>query len=160
MNTIRLKIRDLEVEGIGFDSFEKFEPILNRAVEIWKGSGGSTANSATTTPRKTDVGATSEEFGDISINSFIVKVGGESCRDLLKASAGYLTIVQSQERINHDDLVATAKQSTRWKKDFSANVNRDIKRMIDHGEITENATKIYSLPLAAVEEMRSMLSNG
>ena len=160
MNTIRLKIRDLEIEGVGFDTFEKFEPILNRAVEIWKSSGGATPNSAPLTPRKNEAGVSSEQFGSISINSFIVKVGGESCRDLLKASAGYLTIVQSQERINHDDLVATAKQSTRWKKDFSANVNRDVKRMIDQGEITENATKIYSLPPAAVEEMRSMLSNG
>lgn len=159
MHTIRLKIRDLEVEGIGFDSFEKFEPILNKAVEIWKGSGGNeiVKTPANAPPVPKVVNASSGETLDMSINSFVAKVGGDSCRNLLKASAGYLVLVKGEQKLKREDLINTAKDSTSWKKNFVNQTGINIERMIKHSELIENSSGIYSLPSPIVEEMQSKL---
>ena len=162
MQSIRMKIRDFELEGIGFKSFEEFEPILNRALEIWKGS-----SSARQRLQNDDLSSPSHEpeprsgsVPDITINTFVARVGGDSCRDLLKASAGYLAIVGSQERIRHEELISTAKSSSRWKKSYSNMMSRDLKRMIENDEIVENASGQYSLPSTAIDEMSAKLGNG
>lgn len=162
MHTIRMKIRDFEVEGIGFDSLEKFEPILSRALEIWKNT------TPPSQPMKTEavskvVGeqvASSGAIPEITVNTFVARIGADSCRDLLKASAGYLAIIMSQERIRHEDLIATAKGCSRWKKTYSNMMSKDLKRMIEKNEIIENASGQYSLPSTIIEEMQLKLNNG
>lgn len=162
MHTIRMKIRDFEVEGIGFDSLEKFEPILNRALEIWKDNTTprQPLKTQTFSPATGEQTAQSDNIPEITMNTFVARVGADSCRDLLKASAGYLAIVTSQERIRHEDLIATAKGCSRWKKTYSNMMSKDLKRMIEKNEIIENASGQYSLPPVIMEEMRSKLTNG
>lgn len=160
MHTIRLKIRDLEVEGIGFDSFEKFEPILNRAVEIWKES--STANRFEQTPKSlssdTSASTIPVEQAELSINSFVARVGGDTCREILSASAGYLIIIRSYQRIPHEELLETARSCSRWKKDYGNNLMRDVKRMIEQSQLIENSDRVYSLPHSILEEMKTKIA--
>jgi hypothetical protein len=157
MNTVRLKVRDLEFEATGFDTFAACEPILNRAIEIWKGAPCSVpAGNMIDKPQQAN-----RESGplpsDISINSFAAKLTADSCRDLLKICAAYLTIAKGQERFSRDELLATAKSSSRWKKTYTNQVAGNIQRMISQSELTENATGVYTLPDQIIEQVRAQL---
>ncbi len=156
MNTIRLKIRDLEIEGIGFDSFEKFEPVLSRAVEIWKEIGAIESAPKKNPPHSNEHKSTS--LDGISINSFAAKLSGDTCRDLLRISAAYIVLVGGQQKFKREELINTAKESSRWKKNYADQMSVNITRMIAKSELTENATGIYSLPPQVIDEFKQKLS--
>lgn len=158
MQSIRLKIRDFEIEGTGFETLEEFEPVLNRALEIWRESPTPVKGPASSLDRPEI--STPANAPEITMNTFVARVGADSCRALLRASAGYLTIVAAHERIRHDDLITTAQSCSRWKKSYSNMMSKDLKRMIEKGEIIENASGQYSLPAAQCEQMRAQLGNG
>lgn len=157
MLTIRVKIRDLELEGTGFDSFEKFEPVLDRVVAIWKESAGSNSERLGKNLNPSSDIELPPGSWEMSINSFAAKLGGDTCRDLLKIGATYLSLVQGKQRFPRLDLLAIVKESTRWKKSYGNQVARDIQRMIAQSELVENATDIYSVPANVLDEIRSKL---
>jgi hypothetical protein len=157
MNTVRLKVRDLEFEATGFDTFAVCEPLLNRAIEIWKEGPRIAPATAISEKPPQRVREGSSSPSDLSVNSFAARLSGDSCRDLLKICGAYLAIVKGQERFSRDDLVSTAKSSSRWKKNYTNQVASNIQRMISQSELIENATDVFTLPDSIVEQVRAQL---
>lgn len=92
-----------------------------------------------------------------TINTVASKLGADSCRTVLIASAVHLTLVQGKDAFTRAELVGLAKQAKVWKADYTNQVSTMIGRLADAGVLVEKAKDTYFLSDASTGQYRAAL---
>lgn len=81
----------------------------------------------------------------MGINSVVAVLGGGSCRELLIAAAAVIGVVQGRSRFARKEWEDIAADAHQWKASYGNQKARDIKRLIQSGEVIENSKDVFSL---------------
>ena len=92
-----------------------------------------------------------------TINTVSIRLGAESCRDLLIASAAYLMVFQGKDRFTRSELLATAKEAQAWKSDHGSQVSINLRRMQDAQELFEKAKDVFALSPKKLKELEAKI---
>ena len=93
-----------------------------------------------------------------TINTVAIRIGAESCRDLMIAAAAYITIFQGKVRFTKAELISAAKEAQAWKSDHSAQISINIKRMQETQELFEKSKDIFALSPKKLKELESKIA--
>jgi hypothetical protein len=94
-----------------------------------------------------------------TISTVAVKIGASSCRTLLVAAAGYLTLYKGNEKFSREELVACAKEARTWKSDYTVQTSVNINRMCDAEELIEKSKDVYALSQKKLIELEEKLGD-
>lgn len=106
-------------------------------------------------PEQKDFNSTTIEAG---INTFVARLGGKSGREILKAAAAHITLVEGASTFSSDQWKKRAKEARDWQAGYAKLQARDMKRMIDQGEINEKGADMYALPTKTLDDVRRVMS--
>lgn len=161
LSQIAVRINRIEIEFKGSENFieTKLVDLLERLIKAAESSAVIPAmpDQRDAEPDSLDIKNQPKPKLSLSINSVIAKVGGDSCRAILLASAAHISLVQGKNRFTRDELVTGAKEASVYKRDYSNQVSRDLSRLIKSGEIIENAKDVFCLSEAKKAEFAAKL---
>lgn len=93
-----------------------------------------------------------------TINTVVTKLGANSCRTLLIASAGYLSLFRGKEKFSRDELIAAAREARLWKQDYVPQLSLNITRMCEAEELIEKARDVYDIAPKKLAEIEKKLA--
>lgn len=93
-----------------------------------------------------------------TINTVVTKLGANSCRTLLIASAGYLSLFRGKEKFSRDELIAVAKDARLWRQDYVPQLSLNITRMCEAEELVEKAKDVYDIAPKKLAEIEKKLA--
>lgn len=144
MTSVRVRLGQAEVE-IQSDTLEA-EDALQAAIDtLLTLLDGRQMTAAETAEQRGYAESEASVSGDMGINSVIAVVGGGSCREILIAAAAVIGIVQGRARFPKKEWEEIASSAHLWKASYASSKARDIKRLIQSGELIENSKDIFSL---------------
>lgn len=159
MGRLRLKAGnaelEIEVEGDDFStSLPQAVDALERLARA-KPAPESKAESGS----EGEIGVGSADRPEAGINTIVARFGAGSARAILRAAAIHLSLVDGLAVFSRDAWGKRAREARDWQVGYGVNQSRDIKRMIDAGEIVEKSATTYALPSVALEEAKRALAD-
>lgn len=95
---------------------------------------------------------------DYSINTVASKLGVQSGRDMVLASAAYLSFVENRESFTRQDLLRTMQRATSYyKQTMGSNLSKTISRMIKGDDLLEGSKGTYSIAALRKGQLRHEL---
>ena len=95
---------------------------------------------------------------DESINTIVARLKADSGREILRAAAAHITLVDGIAQFTKADWLERAHSANEWKKSYGSQQARDVKRMIDSDEIREKAGGLYSISTKYLDQVRAALN--
>ncbi|MEZ5960159.1 MAG: hypothetical protein R3C30_06975 [Hyphomonadaceae bacterium] len=139
---VRLSQAEVEIESDKLDAEDALQTAIDTLFTLL--SRGSTAPD----PEEADdtIGSASPAgANEMGINSVVAIVGGGSCREILIAAAAVIGIIQGRARFPRKEWEDVAAAAHMWKASYGSQKSRDIKRLIQSGELIENSKDVFSL---------------
>lgn len=157
MGQLKIRAGDIEIYiDVENDSFDEPLKIAIDALKQFSGAKLATISPASSSFIENDAdGATL----DVGINSVVAKLGGSSAREILRAAAVHLCLVDGLESFTRSALMARAHEARDWQAGYNTNQSRDLSRMVDQDELVEKTGGQYALPSKALAEARRALTN-
>lgn len=107
-----------------------------------------------------EVGSTEQNapLREGTINTVVMKLGANSCRTLLNASAAYLALFRGKEKFSREELISVAKEARLWKQDYVPQLSLNIARMCEAEELIEKAKDVYDIAPKKLAEIEKKLA--
>ena len=155
MTTLQMKIGNSELTLESASALSPDE--LDNAFKAFERFRGMVGASPMTIATSGDGGSPPASNGgiDASIDMFVSRLGGDSCRALLKAAAAHLTLVDGQAVFGRQLWFERAQEAHEWRADYSSNRARDVRRMISSKEMIEKQGGMYALTPRVAAEIRA-----
>ena len=161
-NKIKIKLGILEIEYEGSNEYIKNDlPILidklnSLTNDVFKNDIEEINNSDIASETKVETSKVNSE--NLSINSVAAKIGGKTGNELLIASAAQLNIYQGKDVFSRTDLLNEMKGATNYfKKTYSSNLSKTLKRIVSSGKLIERNGGNYAFSANELSSIKSKL---
>ncbi|RWX75561.1 hypothetical protein EPK99_17840 [Neorhizobium lilium] len=96
---------------------------------------------------------------EMSMNSVVAKLGGNTCTELLKSAAVYLTLVMGKEKFTAREWDDAARESKSWKISYTKQKADRRLRLVKSGYVIENQKEVYSLSFDEVTRAGGLIGS-
>ncbi len=92
------------------------------------------------------------------MNTYVAKLGADSCRKILLAAAYNLTLADGKDSFSKEDLFSKAREAREWKVDYTNQQALNVGRMVKFSQLIEKSGGVYCVPGKELEVAKQILS--
>lgn len=154
---LRIRIGEVEIDYEGTEEFLKQElpALLNTAMELHNAAGSDTGGKA---GNSADGGKGRDAVSTLTADTIAARLKAKSGLMLLMAAAAYLTFGAKKSMFSRQELLAEMQNATSYyKKSYSSNLTKYLRRAVEEGKLQERAKNTYALSAEAKSELESKL---
>ena len=156
MSKIRIRVADIEIEFEGSEEFiqEQIPELLQDIAQMRVVS-----DTDADIEEIEEISAEArEQFQNLGLNTIAQRINAETGRDLIIAAAAYLTFVEESPTFSRRAILEAMKKASHYyKKSYSQNLSKYLKRLVKDGVLLQTASGLYALSADTRKELEKKI---
>lgn len=154
---IRIRVGTTEIEFEGSEEYMREE--LPKLVELLSDVAPNTEED--TPEEESEVlpeGDPSKQTLQMTTNTIATKIGAKTGSELVMAACAHLSFVKSADSFKRANILGEMKLATNfYKKNYSSNLSKSLKKLVADGKLLETAQDTYALDSKAKAELKAQI---
>ncbi len=152
MSKIRIRVGDIEIEFEGSEEFIKEQiPELLQEIADMKGPFIKEEAEEMSTDEH-------QKFIDLSVETIAEKIGVKTGKELVVATAAYLTFAKNLPSFSRREILNAMKDASHhYQKNYSKNLSRYLQPLLRDGVLNQTSSGTYALSAAARKELEQKI---